>query len=80
MASMTLKNIPDKIYKQLKEAAEMHHRSLNSEILYCLERTLGSHHIDAEEHLSKAKILRSKTSKFLLTDEEINKAKSEGRA
>jgi plasmid stability protein len=79
MVSMTLKNIPEDIYLQLKEAAALHHRSLNSEILYCLERSLGTHKIDVEDHLSKAKQLREKTTKLLLTDSEINIAKSDGR-
>ncbi|HEC26903.1 MAG TPA: Arc family DNA-binding protein, partial [Gammaproteobacteria bacterium] len=42
MPAITLKNIPDSLYAQLKTAASVHHRSLNSEILYCVERTLGT--------------------------------------
>lgn len=39
-ATITLKNIPDAIYEQLKQAAEAHHRSLNSEVIACLETQL----------------------------------------
>ena len=40
MATITLKNIPDEIYSQLKKTAQRHRRSLNSEIIVCLERSL----------------------------------------
>ena len=79
MATLTLKNIPDNLYNQLKEAARLHHRSINSEVLYCVERTIGHHKINVTEHLAMAKQLRAKTANYLLTDEEIDKAKSEGR-
>lgn len=79
MATVTLKNIPDTLYHQLKEAARIHHRSINSEIIYCMERTLSPHKINVAEHLATARQLRAKTANYLLTDEEIDKAKSEGR-
>ncbi len=37
MATLTLKNIPDKLHALLKESAERNRRSLNSEILTRLE-------------------------------------------
>lgn len=79
MTTLTLKNIPDNLYIQLKEAARLHHRSINSEILYCVERTISPHQVNVTEHLTIAKRLRAKTTNYLLTDEEIDKAKSEGR-
>lgn len=79
MPAITLKNIPDAIYAQLKVAASAHHRSLNSEILYCVERTLGTHKIDVSEHIEMAKKLRAKTAQYNLTDQLLNDAKNEGR-
>lgn len=79
MATLTLKNIPDNLYDQLKESARLHHRSINSEIIYCVERTVTPHKINVAEHLAMARQLRAKTAGYLLTDEEIDKAKSEGR-
>ena len=79
MPALTIKNIPDELYAKLKKAAETHHRSLNSEILYCVERTLESHKIDVSEQLAVARVLRAKTATHTLTDEEINAAKNEGR-
>lgn len=79
MPTITLKNIPDSLYAQLKDAASAHRRSLNSEILYCVERTVGTHRIDLSEHIEKAKQLRALTSQHPLTDEELIEAKNEGR-
>ncbi len=79
MPAITLKNIPDSLYQQLKTAASVHHRSLNSEILYCVERTLGTHKIDVSEHIEMARKLRAKTLQHNLTDQELNNFKNEGR-
>ena len=79
MPTLTLKNIPDDIYIQLKEAARLHHRSMNSEILYCVERALCSHPVDVEERLATARRLRSMSASHRLTDDEIMRARNEGR-
>ncbi|NOY84673.1 MAG: Arc family DNA-binding protein [Nitrospirae bacterium] len=79
MPTLTLKNIPDFLYLQLKEAAQAHRRSMNSEILYCVEQTLGTHKIDIPEYLEFARDLREKTIHHPLTDKLINDAKNEGR-
>jgi plasmid stability protein len=79
MASITLKNIPDELYARLKEAAQAHHRSLNNEIIYCVERTLCPHKIDVAQHLAMAKKIRAKTTRHPITDDEIKSAINEGR-
>lgn len=79
MPSITLKNIPDPLYEKIKNAAQLHRRSLNSEILYCVERILDTHKIDVEENLELARLARAKTSKHLLTDEQLDTAKNWGR-
>lgn len=79
MPTLTLKNIPDDLYARLKEAAQAHHRSLNSEILYCVERTLGPHKIDVAEQIAIARTLRAKTAAHPITHDEINAAKNAGR-
>ncbi len=79
MPAITLKNIPDDLYLQLKEAAQSHRRSLNSEILYCVERTLGTHKIDVSEHLAMAGTLRAKTVANPITNDELIAAKNDGR-
>ena len=79
MPAITLKNIPDPLYAQIKTAANAHRRSLNSEILYCVERTLGTHKINSSEHIEMARKLRNKTALHNLTDEELSDLKNKGR-
>jgi plasmid stability protein len=79
MATLTLKNIPDNLYIRLKEAAQAHHRSMNSEILYCVERTLGVKKVDVSEQLKMARTLREKTMNHPLDEDELNAAKHAGR-
>ncbi|MDJ0703039.1 MAG: Arc family DNA-binding protein [Leptolyngbyaceae cyanobacterium MO_188.B28] len=45
MASITVKNIPDDLYEKLREAATLNHRSVNSEIIVCLERVLAPYRL-----------------------------------
>jgi antitoxin FitA len=79
MPAITLKNIPDSLYAQLKEAASLHRRSLNSEILHCVDEALNTHKVDVPEHLDVARRLRAKTAKFRLTAKILNDAKHQGR-
>ncbi len=79
MPALTIKNIPDDLYSRLKEAAQAHRRSMNSEILYCVERTLVPHKVDVSEHIAVARKLRAKTADHPLTDDALNAAKNEGR-
>ena len=56
-----VKNIPDDLYCQLKETAEQHRRSLNRQVIVCLERSLQIPRVDAGSILSRARELRLKT-------------------
>ena len=40
MPAITVKNIPDALYERLKASASAHHRSINSELIHCLEQAL----------------------------------------
>ncbi|ALP54980.1 DNA-binding protein (plasmid) [Candidatus Tenderia electrophaga] len=80
MPTLTVKNIPDELYDRLKAAAQAHHRSLNSEILYCVEQTLGARKIEVKDELAIAKALRAKTASHPISDAELDAAKNEGRA
>ena len=79
MPALTIKNIPDDLYERLKESARVHRRSLNSEILYCVERTLIPYRIDASEHILTARKVREKTADYPLKDEILKAAKNSGR-
>ncbi|MDQ7050169.1 MAG: Arc family DNA-binding protein [Enterobacterales bacterium] len=76
MPTLTLKNIPEKLYLRLKEVAKSHRRSLNSEILYLVEQSLMPHKVELAEKIAAARKIRENNASYLLTDEEINTAKN----
>lgn len=80
MASLTIKNIPDELYEHLKQAANAHHRSVNSELIYCLERTLLPTKLSESDLKEAAKSLRARVMTDRIDVDEISEAKSEGRA
>jgi antitoxin FitA len=53
-AAITLKGIPDDLYERLKRSAKAHHRSLNSEVIACLERQLAPQALSVDERLARA--------------------------
>jgi len=79
MPALTIKNIPDDLYDRLKDAARTHRRSMNSEILYCVERILVPYKVDVSEHLAMARKIREKTAGYMLSDEFLDSAKNAGR-
>lgn len=79
MANITLKNIPDDLYEQLKQAANAHHRSVNSELIHCLEKTYKPTRLSAAELAGKAAELRGHVTVSRLDIDEINAAKNQGR-
>jgi plasmid stability protein len=56
--TITLKNLPDDIYERLKESAKANHRSINSEVIACLEKALFSAQVSPQERLDRARQLR----------------------
>jgi plasmid stability protein len=80
MATITVKNIPNALYEQLKQTAQLHRRSINSEIIVCIEQAIGGQPIDLEMTLARAQVLREKTSAYPINDDAFNEAKTAGRA
>jgi antitoxin FitA len=80
MATVTLKNIPEKVYSDLKKEAKDNHRSLNGEILFALQLYLQRkrERPHSEEIMRKARELRARV-KGSLSAEEIDGAINEGR-
>ena len=79
MPAITVKNIPDTLYSQLKQSAQVHHRSINSELIVCLEKVLTPQKISKDILLSSARSIRSRFNSFKVTEEELNNAKNAGR-
>jgi plasmid stability protein len=79
MPTITVKNIPADVYEKLKISAEMSRRSINSEIIACIERAVRSQRVDPDVLLANARKLRSKTTSQPTTNGEFTKAKVTGR-
>ncbi len=77
MATVTVKNIPDDLYQKLKRKAEQQRRSINSEIIFCLEQTLNPQVVSAGKLLAKAKAVREKADIYV-TEKELQKLKRNG--
>ena len=79
MPAITLKNIPDELYRKLKKDASLHRRSINSEIIYCIEKVLKSHQFDKKVFVSEVDELRKTINAPPLTEKVLRYAKEEGR-
>jgi plasmid stability protein len=81
MRTLTIKNVPDELYEQLKSAAAENRRSLNSETLHRLERTLrtGSPRIDPDRFLADVRAFRESLGPIWVDDETLDRAKRWGR-
>ena len=80
MPTITVKNIPPELYEQLKQSAEANHRSINSEIIICIERAVRSRRLTPAQILTRARALRQKTNDYPITDNDFNQAKYSGRS
>jgi len=60
MKSLTIKNIPGPLYSRIKKQAAEHRRSLNQEVITCLEQMTGSAPIDSITILANTEALRQR--------------------
>ena len=79
MPALTVKNIPDNLYQELKYVAKLHHRSINSEVIACLEHAFLHNQITPEQRLKNAQTLRAKIQPDIITEKDIMTAIGEGR-
>ena len=79
MPALTIKNIPDALYEQLKSAADLHRRSINSEVLVCLERTLIAKKTNPNDRLKRIEQLRASIKPNNITLSDIDQAIDSGR-
>lgn len=78
MKKITIRNIPDNIYNKLKKRAELSHRSLNSEIIVCLEELIFSNKSEVNKILEESEQIRKRLN-FNISLDEIDSAKQSGR-
>jgi plasmid stability protein len=79
VVNLTLKGVPAELHARLKERARRNGRSLNAEVIRCLERGLGTAAVDAEELRQRVRMVRERAGGYL-TDEIVDGGKREGRA
>jgi plasmid stability protein len=79
MPTITVKNIPLELYERLKQTAKVNRRSINSEIIMCIERAMNTQQVRPQEIIANARRLREKTASYLIGDDEFTRLKSEGR-
>ena len=60
MPGITIKHIPESIYHKLKQQAEAQHRSMNSEIISCSERSVEPNSVSSDEILCQARMMSKK--------------------
>lgn len=79
MASLTIKNIPDPLVKRLKTQATHHRRSLNLEVIACLEAAAQTVPMDVDGFLARVRSLRQPLRHARLTNRLIRRFKIHGR-
>jgi plasmid stability protein len=80
MPSITVKNIPDDLYDNLKSTAKAHHRSINSELIVCLKKVLLPTKVTPKQRIAEARTLRQRVKSKRLKAADIDTAKNHGRA
>ena len=79
MPTITVKNIPADLHRELKKRAEEHHRSLNKEVIATLKNATGkTHRVDIDALIREARTARSKFTREISTAE-IDAWKRAGR-
>jgi hypothetical protein len=71
MVAITLRNIPPELYEDLKQQARVNHRSLNGEILVCLELAMKIKPLNVEETMERARRIRELTADYVATGQEL---------
>jgi plasmid stability protein len=79
MATLTIKNVPERLVRRLKVQAVQHRRSLNNEVIASLETVAQAVPLDAEAILARARAVRRTPIGVKLTDRLLARLKSKGR-
>jgi plasmid stability protein len=79
MATLTIKNMPEKLRERLRESAAQHRRSINGEAISCLEKALIGNRLDPEDFLAQVRSLRARMPRVFVTERDLRAAKNQGR-
>lgn len=78
MATLTIKNVPGPLVRRLKRQATVHRRSLNLEVIACLEHATQSMSVDPETLLARARSVRVRPAVWV-TDRLLARLRADGR-
>ncbi|VAX06662.1 hypothetical protein MNBD_GAMMA26-425 [hydrothermal vent metagenome] len=79
MTALTIKNIPESLYEELKRTAKLHRRSINNEVIVLLEEKLAPKRKTPEEWVETVKLIRNKIPAGAISEEEVDSAINGGR-
>jgi hypothetical protein len=80
MPSITIKKIPDRLFRTLRQSARANNRSINKEVISNLEKSLGETLINPVAFLSSVDQMRKRLRTQKLTERILRKAKELGRS
>jgi plasmid stability protein len=75
MPNLTIKNLPQELYELLKRRAADHRRSINGEVIVCLEQALQKSAVDPEAFLADLDRLHREHEIPPVTEETLHRAK-----
>lgn len=78
MPNLTIKTVPDPLLRRLRAQAARHRRSLNSEVIACLEAAVGPTPVNPDALLGEIRALRPAVRRPV-TDRLLNRLKRAGR-
>jgi antitoxin FitA len=79
MATITIKNIPEGLFRRLKLRAIEHRRSLNQEVIISLDQSTGVAPLEPQAFLNGAREIRSLVKGRPITERRLKQLKSAGR-
>jgi plasmid stability protein len=79
MATLTIKNVPESLVRQLKVRAARHRRSLNLEVIASLEAVTQASPVDPDALLVRVRAVRRTPARLSLTDRMLARLKAAGR-
>jgi plasmid stability protein len=79
MATLTIKNLPDELYQELKRRAGENRRSLNGEVVYSLEQLIKGERARPRPSVADFRALREKYPLPPMSEEELERVIDEGR-
>jgi plasmid stability protein len=75
VATLTIKNLPDSLYRRLKAKAAEHRRSINSEVILAIERAVANSGApEPEEIVAALRQARSRLTGVFVTDTDLRRA------